>query len=60
MTSKSNENASSNADRESQLFKSALLLWQQDEKQQEAVDLLFKLAEEGHVESIKELFYIFL
>ena len=60
MTSKSNENASSNADRESQLFKSALLLWQQDEKQQEAVDLLFELAEEGHVESIKELFYIFL
>lgn len=60
MTSKSNENASSNADRESQLFKSALLLWQQDEKQQEAVDLLFELAQEGHVDSINELFYIFL
>jgi hypothetical protein len=57
MTSKSNENTS---DRESQLFNSAVLLWQQEDKQQEAVDLLFELAQEGHVDSIKELFYIFL
>jgi tetratricopeptide (TPR) repeat protein len=35
-------------------------LWQQDDKQQEAVDLLFELAQEGHVDSINELFYIFL
>jgi len=60
MTSKSNENISLSTQRESQLFKSAVLLWQQDDKQQEAVDLLFKLAQKGHLESVKELFYIFL
>jgi hypothetical protein len=37
MTSKLNEDFSGNPDRESQLFNAAVLLWQQDDKQHEAV-----------------------
>lgn len=47
------------AARQPQLFDVALNLWNEDKKQ-EAVNLLFELANEGNLEAIKELCFIFI
>ena len=60
MTSDSNSGVNSDKhDEYSTLFDSAVALWGEEDRQQEAVDILFELAHRGHIPSVKELFYVF-